>query len=145
MSTQQTKLENIAINKRGSLELKNHYQDIDGHIYNENHPDALSNGDVEGKGNGNSMGYAIADPDSFNIAQDGTRMQKINYSTIITHENGANTIGGEYDRNGNPNILKSGRLGLSTINKYGPKNEYSEALIDMTANLLDGQYKDNRQ
>jgi hypothetical protein len=140
MSTQQTKLENIAINKRDSLELKNRYQDISGHIYNENHPDALSNGDVEGKGNGNSMGYAIADPDSFNIAPDGTRMQKINYSTIITRENGSSTIGGEYDRNGNPRIKKSGRNALIGINKFSQNNEYGENSVDTIENISLGQY-----
>ena len=143
MSTQSA-LENIAISKRDGLEIMNDYQNNTGYEYNEAHKNALSDGDVKGKGNGIAMGYAISDPTSFVINPDGTRTQKINYSTIITSENGTTTIGGEYDRNGNPGIPKSGRNGLATINKYGPKSEYSEACIDMTANLLEGQYVDKR-
>lgn len=143
MSTQ-SRLENIAISKRDGLELMNEYQDINGKEYNEAHKDALSNGDPNGKGNGVSLGYATADPSSFIINPDGTRTQKINYSSIVTHENETSTIGGEYDRKGNPSIPKSGREGLGTINKYCAGNEYSANSVDMTANLLKGQYEDKR-
>lgn len=139
MSTQ-SKLEHSAITKRDSLEIMNTYQNNSGYVYDELHKDAKSDGDPYGKGNGIAMGYAIPDPTGFVINSDGTRAQKMNYSTVVTHENGTSTIGGEYDRKGNPSIPKSGREGLATINKYGPSNEYSEACIDMTANLLDGQF-----
>lgn len=140
--SEQSRLENIAITKRDSLENMNEFQNFEGRVYDETHKDALSDGDVDGKGNGVSLGYAIADPNSFNINSTGTRTQKINYTSIITHENGSSTIGGVYDRKGNPKIPKSGREGLATINKYGPGSEYSASVIDMTANLKEGQYKD---
>lgn len=139
--SKQSRLENIAISKRDSLIIKNEYSEIEGKEYNETHKDALSDGDVNGKGNGTSMTYAIPETDSFYISNEGVRVQKINYSTIVTHENGANTIGGEYDRNGNPSIKKSGRNGLMNINKFSPGNEYGEDSVDTTENILLGQYK----
>lgn len=141
----QTRLENVAITKRDSLEIINDYKNSAGDVYNETHKDAISDGDPNGKGNGITMGYATADPSSFIINPDGTRTQKMNYSTVITQENGTTTIGGEYDRKGISSIPKSGREGLATINKYGPSSEYSEACIDMTANLLEGQYRDTKR
>lgn len=137
----QSRLENVAITKRDSLIIKNEYSEIEGKGYNETHKDALSNGDVKGKGNSSSMGYAIPEPDSFYISNEGVRVQKINRSTIVTHENGVNTIGGEYDRNGNPSIKKSGRNALMNLNKFNPDNEYGEDSIDTTENILLGQYK----
>ena len=113
--SKQSRLENIAISKRDSLIIKNEYSEIEGKEYNETHKDALSDGDVNGKGNGTSMTYAIPETDSFYISNEGVRVQKINYSTIVTHENGANTIGGEYDRNGNPSIKKKWK---KWINEY---------------------------
>lgn len=142
--SRQSALENIAITKRDGLEIMNDYQNNAGYEYNEAHKDAISDGDAKGKGNKTAMGYATPDPTGFVLNPDGTRTQKINYSTIITHENGNVTIGNEYDRKGNKSIPKSGREGLATINKYGPTNEYSAACIDMTANLTEGQYTDNR-
>lgn len=139
--SKQSRLENVAISKRDSLIIKNEYSEIEGKEYNETHKDALSDGDVNGKGNGTSMTYAIPETDSFYISNEGVRVQKINYSTIVTHENGANTIGGEYDRNGNPSIKKSGRNGLMNINKFSPDNEYGEDSVDTTENILLGQYK----
>jgi hypothetical protein len=139
--SKQSRLENVAISKRDSLIIKNEYSEIEGKEYNETHKDALSDGDVIGKGNGVSMGYAIPETDSFYISNEGVRVQKINYSTIVTHENGENTIGGEYDRNGNPSIKKSGRNGLMNINKFSPDNEYGEDSVDTTENILLGQYK----
>ena len=139
--SKQSRLENVAISKRDSLIIKNEYSEIEGKEYSETHKDALSDGDVNGKGNGTSMSYAIPETDSFYISNEGVRVQKINYSTIVTHENGANTIGGEYDRNGNPSIKKSGRNGLMNINKFSPDNEYGEDSVDTTENILLGQYK----
>lgn len=139
--SKQSRLENVAISKRDSLIIKNEYSEIEGKEYNETHKDALSDGDVIGKGNGVSMGYAIPETDSFYISNEGVRVQKINYSTIVTHENAENTIGGEYDRNGNPSIKKSGRNGLMNINKFNPDNEYGEDSVDTTENILLGQYK----
>ena len=138
--SKQSRLENVAISKRDSLIIKNEYSEIEGKEYNETHKDALSDGDANGKGNGVSMGYAIPETDSFYISNEGVRVQKINYSTIVTHENGENTIGGKYDRNGN-SIKKSGRNGLMNINKFNPDNEYGEDSVDTTENILLGQYK----
>lgn len=138
--SKQSRLENVAISKRDSLIIKNEYSKIEGKEYNEGHKDALSDGDPKGKGNGVSMGYAIPETNSFNISNEGIRVQKINYSTIVTQETDTNTIGGEYDRNGNPTIKKSGRNALMGINKYNSSNEYGEDSVDTTENILLGQY-----
>lgn len=138
--SKQSRLENIAISKRESLIIKNEYSQIEGKKYSEDHKDAISDGDPYGKGNGSSMGYAIPETNSFNISNEGIIVQKINYSTVVTHENGASTIGGEYDRNGNPRIKKSGRNALIGINKFSQNNEYGENSVDTIENISLGQY-----
>lgn len=133
----QSRLENLSITKRDSLVINNEYDKND--VYNETHKDALSDGDVKGKGNGISMGYAIPDTESFSISETGIRTQRMNYSTVIAKESENSKIGGKMDRDGNPDIPKSGRKGLLTINKYNEENQYGADLIDTKENI--GQYR----
>lgn len=140
--SEQSRLENIGINKREELVLKNDYADETiGREYNENHEDAKSDGDPQGKGTGVSMGFAVAKPEDFSVGKDGVRTQKMSYSNLITHETENQTIGGSYDRLGRGGISHSGRLQLQTMNKYSEGKEYGPNSVDTTANLLLGQYK----
>ena len=139
---EQSRLENIGITKRDELVAKNDYANNKvGEEYSENSKDALADGDVKGKGSGMSMGYAVADPNSFSVGNNGVRSQKINYSNLITHESQTRIIGGDYDRNGRNDLLRSGRIQLQEMNKYNPLNEYGADSIDTSANLLAGQYQ----
>lgn len=127
-------LENIAQVKRDGLIVSNDYNNVDiAKEYNEIHKDAKSDGDIYGKGTGVSMGYSIADTSSFSIDATGNRVQKMSYSTLITQESGGQTIGGKYDREGNPSLAKSGRNGLATINKFSSTSEYGEGSVDTTS------------
>lgn len=134
-------LENIAQTKRDALSISNDYNIAT--EYYEGHNDAKSTGDPNGKGSGDSMGYAIPE-DTFLIYPTGNRVQKINYSTIITKESGDKTIGGKYDREGRKSIPKSGRKGLETINKYTHASEYGEGCIDTSSIKLNMGKKDKK-
>jgi len=140
--SEQSRLENIGITKREELVIKNDYADETvGREYNENHEDAKSDGDPQGKGTGVSMGFAVAKPEDFSVSKDGVRTQKMSYGNLITHESESQTVGGSYDRNGRGGLKYSGRLQLQGMNKYNPENEYGVNSVDTTANLLLGQYK----
>lgn len=134
-------LENIAQTKRDGLSISNNYNIAT--EYNEDHNDAKSNGDPNGKGSGTSIGYAIPE-DTFSIDSTGNRAQKMNYSTIITKESGGKTIGGKYDREGRKSIPKSGREGLETINKYTQASEYGDGCIDTSSITLNMGKKDKK-
>ena len=139
---EQSRLENIGITKRDELVTKNDYANNKvGEEYSESHKDALADGDPKGKGSGISMGYAVADPDSFSVDKTGMRSQRINYSNLITHESQTRIIGGDYDRNGRSDLSRSGRRQLQDMNKYGDGHEYGADAVDTTQNVLAGQYK----
>ena len=139
---EQSRLENIGITKRDELVIKNDYANNKvGEEYSESHKDAKSDGDPKGKGNGVSMGFAVANPDDFSVSSTGVRTQRMNYNTIITHESESQTIGGSYDREGRGGMKYSGRNSLLMMNKFNPENEYGPDSVDTSANLLDGQYK----
>jgi len=140
----QSRLENIGISKRTDLIQKNDYADdnvISGKEYDENHADAMSDGDALGKGSGQSMGFAVANPGSFYITPAGVRVQQMDYSTLVTKESPTQTVGGEYDRNGRQGLSHSGRNTLIGMNRYQEGNEYGEQSVDTSANILQGQYK----
>ena len=141
----QSRLENIGISKRTELINKNDYIDrdiVEGKEYDENHLDAKAeNGDHLGKGSGVSMGYAVADPDSFSISSNGVRKQQMNYNTLLTKETDGKLIGGEYDRNGRGPVEHSGRNALIGMNRYREGSEYGENSVDTSENILLGQYK----
>ena len=137
---EQSRLENIGITKRTQLISKNDYNKLPDKEYNESHPDAKSDGDPLGKGNGTPMTYAEAKPEEFSIDEYGVRKQRMNYETLSTKENGDKTIGGSFDRLGRTG-LDSGRLKLMSMNKYKPdSNEYGIDSVDTTVNRADGQY-----
>lgn len=95
--------------------------------YDENHKDALADGDALGKGTGMPMGYAVAD---YNAPR-----TQMNYSVIDTTTN----AGGLYDTDGRNGM--GGRKRLMTINRFNENNPYGENSVDTSANIADGQYK----
>ena len=118
----QTNLEKKGVERRKELTGAERYNKKD--EYSINHKDALSDGDVLGKGTGNG-GHIHTTPNH-------DRVSAIDYANFKTTGGG-----GQYDiegRNG-----RGGREFLQTISLYGPKNEYGAHLIDTSANLADGQ------
>ena len=118
----QTCLEKKGIESRNDSLVRNDYNKND--IYSEIHPDAISDGDVKGKGAGHG-GHTHSIPDC-------NKTTAISYANFST-ENG----GGLYDvegRNG-----KGGRIFLQNISKYNKENQYGPHSVDTSANLADGQ------
>lgn len=118
----QTSLEKKAIELRQELKVRNDYDKSD--IYSITHKDALSDGDIKGKGTGHG-GHTHSIPDS-------NKPNAINYSTFDT--NGGGNL---YDIDGFKG--KGGRNFLTTISKYNKENEYGINSVDTSANLADGQ------
>lgn len=119
----QSRLESEAIDKRHELEVISDYQK-NTNEYSEQHEDALSNGDPQGKGTGISMGYSIPGQ---------TTNKGINYANIAT-----NSGGGLYDIEGRNGI--GGRKYLKTINMYNSENSYGVDSIDTSKNAAEGQF-----
>lgn len=119
----QSRLESEAIDKRRELGAISDYQK-NTNEYNEQHQDALSTGDPQGKGTGVAMGYSIPGQ---------TTNRGINYSNIVT-----NSGGGLYDIEGRNGV--GGRNFLKTINLYNAENSYGVDSIDTTKNVAEGQY-----
>ena len=118
----QTYLEQKGIETRRDTLVRNDYTKDD--IYNENHEDALSDGGVKGKGTGKG-GHVHTIPNH-------SKPSTIDYGKFDT-----NGGGGLYDIKGRNGV--GGREFLTTISLYGPQNEYGAHMIDMSANLVDGQ------
>lgn len=119
----QSRLESEAIDKRHELEVISDYQK-NTNEYSEQHEDALSNGDPQGKGTGISMGYSIPGQ---------TTNKGINYANIAT-----NSGGGLYDIEGRNGI--GGRKYLETINMYNSVNSYGVDSVDTSKNVAEGQF-----
>jgi hypothetical protein len=119
----QTCLEKRGIPARASALTRNDYSTND--QYSNTHPDALSNGDPQGKGTG-SGGHTHSVP---NCDLPSTMIDYSNFDT----ENG----GGQYDIEGRNEI--GGRNRLMTINIYNRENQYGPALVDTSLNVADGQ------
>jgi hypothetical protein len=118
----QSCLEKKGIDARSESIVRNDYNKSD--VYTETHPNAISDGDVKGKGTGHG-GHTHSIPDC-------NKPSAINYGSLSTDSGG-----GLYDiegRNG-----KGGRNFLKTISKYSKENEYGAHMIDTSANLVDGQ------
>lgn len=115
----QTELEKKGIEARKKAEVENAkkgYSSEDSLQYNGSNKNALSDGDIKGKGtNAQSPGHVK-----------GSRFDTLNG-------------GGLYDIKGNPNAGDSGREFLTTINTYGPTNEYGINSIDTSENDSQGQ------
>ena len=119
----QTCLEKRGIPARARALTRNDYNIND--QYSNTHPDALSNGDPQGKGTG-SGGHTHSVP---NCDLPSTMIDYSNFDT----ENG----GGQYDIEGRNEI--GGRNRLMTINIYNKENQYGPALVDTSLNVADGQ------
>ena len=119
----QSRLESEAIDKRHELEVISDYQK-NTNEYSEQHEDALSNGDPQGKGTGISMGYSIPGQ---------TTNKGINYTNIAT-----NSGGGLYDIEGRNGI--GGRRYLEAINMYNAENSYGVDSVDTSKNVAEGQF-----
>ena len=119
----QSRLESEAIDKRHELEVISTYQK-NTNEYSEQHQDALSNGDPQGKGTGVSMGYSVPGQ---------TTNKGINYSNIAT-----NSGGGLYDIEGRNGI--GGRMYLETINMYNAEKSYGIDSVDTSKNVAEGQF-----
>ena len=121
----QTCLEKNAISKRQEELVRNDYTRFD--EYSETHPDALSNGDPQGKGSGYG-GHTHSVPNC------DLPKGMIDYSSIDTR---SENIGGSYDINGRNGI--GGRNFLKAISLYNEENEYGINSVDTTLNIEDGQ------
>lgn len=119
----QSRLESEAIKTRKEHLVKNDYQRFVDE-YNEEHPDALSNGDPLGKGTGHGITYSLPD----------ATKSKHQFTKNVDTENG----GGQYDIEGRNGI--GGRKKAMVINLYSSENAYGEDSIDTTENIEDGQY-----
>ena len=94
--------------------------------YGPTHPDAISDGDPQGKGTGHG-GHTHFLPDCTKPTT------TINYSNFDS-ENG----GGYYDIKGRNGI--SGRERSLAISLYNKEIQYGPTLVDTSANVADGQY-----
>jgi hypothetical protein len=96
--------------------------------YQATHKDALSDGDVQGKGTGHG-GHTAWLPDC------NKPTGQINYSNFDTFNGG-----GEYDINGRNGI--GGRNRAMASSKYNEDYQYGvDVLVDTDVNLQDGQYQ----
>ena len=123
----QTRLENIAINKRDEHVVRNDYDGED--KYSSTHENALSHPESTnkpwGKGTGNG-GHTHTLPNPL------ASTTSYNYSNMDTSGGG-----GSYDIHGKDG--KGGRKFLQTINLYSSENRYGAHLIDTSLNRIDGQ------
>lgn len=95
--------------------------------YNATHPDAISDGDPQGKGSGYG-GHTHYVPDC-------TKPESlIDYSNFDTH---STNIGGSYDINGRNGV--GGRNFLKAISVYNEEHQYGLNSVDTTMNVQDGQ------
>ena len=94
--------------------------------YGPTHPDAISDGDPQGKGTGHG-GHTHFLPDCTKPTT------LINYSNFDS-ENG----GGYFDIEGRNGI--SGRKRALAISMYNKEIQYGPTLVDTSANVAEGQY-----
>ena len=121
----QSRLEKLGKEERQSEIVRNDYNKQD--EYSATHKDALSDGDVQGKGTG-SGGHThfLPSPNSPKNA--------INYSNFDTTHGG-----GKYDIEGRNGI--GGRNRMMAYCLYNKDNPYSPELIETDENIADGQYQ----
>ena len=115
---QQSRLEKEAFIKRPELEMMNTYQD-DINEYSSEHKNAISDGDVKGKGVGVAAHpYLLPNPEE----------SKTNYKPTLRTDDG----GGALDI--------ATRQTLENINIYSKENQYGPESVDTSKNVADGQY-----
>ena len=129
----QTCLEKHGLQTRPVQIGRNDYKQYD--PYSVTHSNALSDGDVKGKGTG-SGGHTHYTPDcnKATMNDSGHLNSPIDYSNFDTFNGG-----GEYDIKGNPSISHSGREQLMAINIYKNTYEYGSNLVNTELNQEDGQ------
>lgn len=120
----QTCLEKKGIEVRNETLVRNDYDRTD--EYSVAHKNALSNGDVKGKGTGHG-GHTHSVPDC-------TKPSGIDYSNFDTEHGG-----GLYDIEGRNGV--GGRNFLKNISVYNETFEYGPNLVDTSANVADGQIR----
>lgn len=120
----QTCLEKKGIEARNETLVRNDYSKVD--EYSAKHKNALSDGDVKGKGSGHG-GHTHSIPDC-------TKPSAIDYSNIDTEHGG-----GKYDIEGRNGV--GGRNFLKNISIYNETFEYGPNLVDTAANVADGQIR----
>ena len=98
--------------------------------YGPTHPDAISDGDPQGKGSGHG-GHSHWLPD---CTKPTTLFNYSNFDTSPDMQ-----IGGLYDIEGRNGI--SGRKRAMSSSLYNDKNQYGAHLIDTSLNRNDGQYQ----
>lgn len=123
-NSKQSNLERKGIEERHNEIVRSDYNQNDG--YSETHKNALSDGDVKGKGT-NSGGHQHYVPD---YSKPSTLF---NYSNLDTTAGG-----GKYDIEGRNGF--GGRDRLLTINIYNKDNAYGPNSVDTSANINEGQY-----
>lgn len=125
----QTCLEKRGIQERNTEIVRNDYSKVD--QYSENHPDAISNGDPQGKGSGHG-GHTHSIP---NCNLPKTAMS---YANFDTH---SENLGGSYDIAAD-GVSYGGRQGgrgfLKNISLYNENNQYGAHLVNTEANVEDG-------
>lgn len=121
----QTNLEKKALENRPKQIIRNDYNNTD--EYSSKHPDALSDGDPQGKGSGNG-GHTHRLPD---YSKD---QHSYDYSEIDTD---SSNIGGQYDIEGRNGV--GGRNFLKTISLYSSEKPYDPANINCDDNISEGQ------
>ena len=97
--------------------------------YGPSHPDALSNGDVNGKGTGHG-GHTHYLPDCNKLTS------TIDYSNFDTLSGG-----GLYDIEGRNDV--GGRKKAISSSLYNHERQYSANLVNTEINLRQGQYQTN--
>ena len=117
-NSKQSNLERKGIEERHNEIVRSDYNTND--AYSESHENAISNGDVKGKGTNNG-GHQHYIPD---YSKPSTLM---NYSNLDTTKGG-----GKYDIEGRNGI--GGRNFLMNISKYNANNEYGATLVDTSKN-----------
>ena len=128
----QSYLEKKGFEKRDELVVRNDYTKND--EYSATHPDAISNGDPQGKGTGHGgHTHVVPDRNLILTTEDGVSYSKYNYSELDT-ENG----GGSYDIEGRDGI--GGRNFLQSISKFNRENSYGLNYVDTSLNIAEGQY-----
>lgn len=120
----QSCLEKRGMEERSQEIVRNDYSKVD--EYGPTHKDALSDGDVQGKGTGHG-GHTAWLPD---CTKPTTTIDYSNFDTT----NG----GGLYDIKGRNGI--GGRERAINSSLYNRENPYGSNLIDTTKNQADGQY-----
>ena len=121
-------LENFAIVERQTTRQRMVYDGLE-NVYNASHPNALSTGDLHGKGTGHS-GHGHWLP---NQQSSISTMNNINYSNFDTADNTG------LARTGAGNLTDyNARIQALNRQLYGPQNPYES--IDTSRNRHEGQY-----